>query len=107
MKSRVITLSIFTIVMIIFTGCTEVIEDYPSAVQWNNNVYIGSGEIISGNEIGNYIGTIKRNVPKFPKKNGEANANPAGSNIFEVKGLPTTESIAIEEKGQYRVFNKH
>jgi len=107
MKTRVIALSIFTMIIIIFTGCARVIEDYPSAVQWNDNVYIGSGNIISEVEIGNKIGSINRNVSKFPKNNGEANAYPAGSNIFEVKGFTTTKSIAVEENGQYRVFNKH
>jgi len=84
-----------------------VIEDYPSAVQWKDHVYIGSAEIIPGDEIGNKIGSIKSNVSTFPQKNGEANANPAGTNIFEVKGLKTTKSIAVEENGQYRVFNQH
>lgn len=107
MKPRVIALSIFTMIIIIFTGCARVIEDYPSAVQWNDHVYLGSDKIISGDEIGNKIGSIKSNVSKFPKKNGEANAYPAGSNMFEVKGLTTTKSIAVEENGQYRVFNKH
>lgn len=68
MKPRVIALSIFTMIIIIFTGCARVIEDYPSAVQWNDIVYLGSDKIISGDEIGNKIGSIKSNVSKFPKK---------------------------------------
>lgn len=94
------------LLILALSGCDETIEDYPAAIQWNDAIYHGSGAPISEEEIGNEIGSIIKNVSKYPENNGEANAYPAGSPIFEVKGHSVTETIAIEENGQYQVFNK-
>lgn len=101
-----IALTIFTVFLLILSGCANVVEDYPSAVKWNDTIYLGSGDIITEDEVGSKIGSISKNVSRFPKKDGEANAYLAGTNIFEVKGLSKNGTIAIEENGKYRIFIK-
>jgi len=107
MKHKIIVIIIVTMMLMILTCCARGVEDYPAAVQWNDNVYLGSGDFISEAEIGDKIGMISKNLSTFPKNNGEANAYPAGSNIYEIRGFSSKESIAIEDNGQYRIFNHH
>jgi hypothetical protein len=94
---RYIELTIFTVFLLISSGCANVLEDYTSAVKLNDTIYLGSGDIISEDEVGSKIGSISKNASKFPKKDGEANAYLAGTNFFEVKGLSKNKTIAIEK----------
>lgn len=107
MKMRYIKFPFFVALIIMLGGCSSTIEDYPLAIRWDNADYLGSGTLVSKEEIENEIGTIRGQVQGgFPTQNGYANAYSEGEPIFKVKDLSVGEAIAVEENGQYRVFNK-
>ncbi|MDQ0232689.1 hypothetical protein [Metabacillus malikii] len=94
-----------TMIAIILGGCSHAVEDYPTAVMWNDTIY-GSGDMMTKEEGGKQIGEISKHVSTFPNKEGESNQYLASTTIYEVKGRSKNKTIAIEENEQYRVFNK-
>lgn len=77
--------------------------DYPPATIWNDTSYVASGELLSEDEVGRYIGRTQKQVRKMPTKNGESHNYPAKSQIYEIRGVSTLEAIAVKENGAYRV----
>lgn len=90
----------------VLTGCSqnkgaESSSSYPSAVAWNNILYGLSVVEIPIKDIGKDIGKIERRTTPMPKKNGESNDKPAGSLLFEVKGIDSQEVIAVKVNEKY------
>lgn len=74
---------------------------YPSAVVWNNNIYVFSIEEVDSTQIGNEIGRIERIRTPMPFKNGEANDKPAGSLLFSITGTDPQAEIAVKVNDVY------
>jgi hypothetical protein len=91
---------------LLLTGCstktTEENGSFPAVVIWNNNIYYGSIETVSEQEIGIEIGKVEKEVGSFPKNNLECNYAPAGSKLYEIEGTDKQKVIAIKLENEYR-----
>jgi hypothetical protein len=80
-------------------------------VALNNYIYEVTNVVLTSEEIGVNIGSVNRQVSPKPKKNGDLARNtPEGPKIvidnrgklYEIKGIESSEQIAIEiSKGMY------
>lgn len=108
-KPRVwLNLLLTGILSLLFTN-TSFATSYPAVVVWNHNLYGLGGESIALDQIGVQIGEVKRQIHPMPKKDGDSNSLPAGTRLYEVKGVSTGESIAVERDGtmtKARYINK-
>lgn len=92
--------------VIILTGFSSNTEgalanSYPSAVAWNNLLYGLSTEEVDIKDIGNELGTIEHLRAPMPKKNGESNEKPVGSQLFEINGVDTQDVIAVKVNDKF------
>jgi hypothetical protein len=87
-------------------GCSqsmrpETSSSYPSAIAWNDSLYGLSVTEVPVQEIGKGIGKIDRKTNPMPKKNGESNDKPVGSQLYEIKGKESQEIIAVKVYDKY------
>ncbi len=101
MKYLILMLLSFTFL----TGCSgnggKSSSSYPSAIVWNNILYALSAEEVPIQDISKEIGKIERRVTPMPKKNGESNDKPVGSQLFEIKGIDSNQTIAVKVNDKY------
>jgi hypothetical protein len=90
--------------ILLLAGCSSPQPEgsYPKVVALNNILFGLSVEPITQNKMGNQIGVVKRLVQIMPKANEESNDAPVGSKLFEIKGIDSSEAIAVEINGKYR-----
>lgn len=87
---------------LIIAGCSQPEGAYPSVVSLNDTLYGVSVETVTPENIGNQLGEVKREAEVMPKANEEANDTPVGSKLFEIKGIDSSEAIAVEINGKYQ-----
>ncbi|WLR43418.1 hypothetical protein LC087_04380 [Bacillus carboniphilus] len=98
----------FLIVIFIITGCsqnqTSEADWTADFVVWNEDVYVVTDEFIEEKEIGEQIGKItKYSDQEMTAKEGQVFSNifPKGSVLYSIKGIDTTNSIAVKNEGKY------
>ncbi|MCQ4088330.1 hypothetical protein [Saccharibacillus sp. JS10] len=89
--------------IVILAGCSIGSEEtYPSVVSLDDTLYGLSVETVTQDDIGNQLGEVKRVATPMPGGNEEANDTPVGSKLFEIKGIESSEAIAVEVNGEYQ-----
>ncbi|GFP75477.1 hypothetical protein [Clostridium fungisolvens] len=112
---RKLLLSLITLILLFsFIGCarngvsttTNVL--YASMLIYNNTDYYLSSEVVPSENLNKQIETVKKQVTPSPKNNGEANECPVGTKIFSIKGVDSTEAIAVNFHNEYyKAVTKH
>jgi hypothetical protein len=109
MKKIVVVLLLFTPILL-FAGCkinnrnnnSNVTILCAPTIQWNNTNYVVTANIVLQDDIGEQIGSIEKNVKKFPKENDEANNDiEVGTKLYKIKNENSSEAIAIKYNDRY------
>jgi hypothetical protein len=102
-KKRYVKAALIICLLSIVTlgGCKSAIGSYASSIAWDNISYGVSTTEVSKDALGKQLGEIKRKKEPMPIKNGNANDAPVGSKLFEINGIDTKETIAIEKNGKF------
>lgn len=107
-KNLILTLTIFTVLFSITTGCTSFSTQKSSTdwaysfVVWNGYIYKLSDEYVE--EVTKEIGEVTKYSDMEGTYSGNfSNKYEKGTKYFSIKGISTDEAIAIKEKdGKYR-----
>ena len=70
-------------------------------VVWEGNVYEVKEEIIEEREIGKSIGEVKTEANTSNYYGNASNAYSIGTKYYEIKGISTSDAIAVKEDNQW------
>lgn len=101
MKKTVALLILFT-----FLICTSVqaLSWAYGFVVWDGNVYeVKDEEFLQEDEVGEVIGEVETQADDMTGDHygNASNYYPIGTRYYEIKGIPTSEAIAVEVDGQW------
>ena len=83
------------------SSSVQAIDWVISFVVWEGNVYEVKEEIIEEREIGKSIGEVKTEANKSNYYGNASNAYPIGTKYYEIKGVATSDAIAVKEDNQW------
>ena len=83
------------------SSSVQAIDWVISFVVWEGNVYEVKEEIIEEREIGKSIGEVKTEATKSNYYGKASNAYPVGTKYYEIKGISTSDAIAVKEGNQW------
>jgi hypothetical protein len=104
---KILGVFVLSIILFTFIGCDNsdgkgVFLMYVPTIHWNDTDYTVTSDIVSAEDIGEQINTIKKIVKKYPKNNCEANSKiEVGTKLYRIKSENITEAIAIEHNNKY------
>lgn len=113
MRKNMCKLILFLFISTFLYGCTS--ESKSSNADWNANFvvwkghnYIATNEVVDKNTLGAKVGTINNSSSnEIDVKKGETFSNiyPVGTEIYEIKGIKNTKSLAVKNQDEFVKIN--